>query len=155
MRLATLTIQRSGRVEWLVLPGTTHCGPAALVRPCSHLLYTTHGPSTPAIPAGALTVAYDVVLVCAPKLDARGFLIDQVHVDAYVARWASVPRSLSCEEACRDLADAILAKASKDAPHCLIHELSLTLSPEPHVASVSAHFVADPAPKSRAPRRNQ
>lgn len=139
LKLADLTIRRQGTVDWRVVPGSTHCGPAGAVKKKVE--------QTGAIATGLrsetvhyLVVKYEVRLTCAPKLDTRGFLIDQVNVDAFVQRFANTPRSLSCEEGCRQLAAAIIAKAQKDAPHCNIKELWLTLSPEPHMADITAHF---------------
>lgn len=149
LRLESLTIKREGTVQWHVVPGSLHCGPAALVRPATFIgavgpyeRKVMLGPTNPdGIKCGVLDVSYVITLTCEPRLDRRGFLVDQVHVHEYVKRFASLPRDLSCERACIELAEAVIAKASKDAPHCVFKTISLTLSPDPHLASITSTFV--------------
>lgn len=129
LKLANLTITRSGQVAWHVVPGSTHCGPAPLVKQLGN-------------GDGMLEVRYELKLVCEPRLDARGFLVDQVNIHAYIERFASKPRTLSCEQTAIELATSIIMKAAIDAPHCIMREVSLLLSPEPFLASITAQLIA-------------
>lgn len=82
-----------------------------------------------------LDIRYKLVCECAPSLDYRGFLFDQLHVADY---FKTVRRSrLSCErlviKCCQDLKKMIL----KENPHCEILKMELTFSPAPHAATMT------------------
>lgn len=82
-----------------------------------------------------LKIKYHMVCLCSPKLDRRGFLFDQLNVQNY---FDSIKRSrLSCEklvkQSCKQLLDRILV----ENPQCQIYKMELTLSPAPHMASMT------------------
>lgn len=121
IKLQTLTIKRSGTVNWLVT-GDHHCGPKALLK------------------NGAIAVQYTIEITCAPALDERGFLLDQAMVDVWMQRQATRATSLSCEALVLRVAEDLLMKVAKDTPHCDVKALTVTLSPAPHQASITATF---------------
>lgn len=121
LALQSLTIKREGRVDWRV-SGDTHCGPKSEVRD------------------GVMPVHYALTCTCEPTLDGRGFLFDQASVDLWMRRQASVGTTSSCEELVVHVAQAFLGKLAHDVPHCRPTHLALSLSPAPHVASVTAEF---------------
>jgi hypothetical protein len=122
VKLRTLTIKRSGQVNWKVI-GDHHCGPKSKLRP-----------------DGTVPVRYTVEITCAPQLDQRGFLLDQAMLDAWVQRQATIETALSCEALVVALADALLAKVQRDTPHCDVRGLIVTLSPAPFQASITAAY---------------
>ena len=128
LTLQTMTIERSGSVEWAV-EGDHHCGPKALLKP------SKNNPAVNVIP-----VNYTVRVTCEPHLDERGFLFDQAMVDLWMQRQASYVTKLSCEALVVETAKAMLLKMARDVPHCKVKELVMTLSPAPHQAGVTCRF---------------
>lgn len=121
LNLQSLTIERSGQVEWAV-EGDHHCGPKSEIRD------------------GKVPVKYSVRVTCAPHLDERGFLFDQAAVDLWMKRQAFKVTELSCEALVVETAKQMLLKLARDVPHCKVTELVMTLSPAPHAAGVTCRF---------------
>jgi len=107
-----LTLHRQGKFTLDTVPGTDHCGTMS-----------------------RLTVAYETRIVCAPRLDSRGFLVDQVNVDRFFQRQGKT--SLSCERLAMDLAAKLHASLVKENPAVTIRTMDLTLSPEPFAARMT------------------
>lgn len=128
MKLATLTIRREGLFPQLVV-GQYHCGAK------QHLVQATHGLAIP--------VKYNLTVACGPVLDHRGFLFDQTMVQAWFERQGQTPSALSCEALTIATANRLMEKIARDASHCDLRGVTLQLSPAPHQASVSAHFVKE------------
>lgn len=139
LKLATLTLRREGTFYQFVA-GEHHCGPKdALVKAHwneSAKLVTLHPAGHPAIP-----VVYTLTVACAPVLDHRGFLFDQAQVQRWFEVQGTKVSSLSCEALTINLANRLMDKLERDAPHCDLRGVTLQLSPAPHKASLSAHFV--------------
>lgn len=126
--LSSLSIHRAGEFHQRVVPGSNHCGPAEALVPS---------------PLGgvAIPVKYELLVTCEPTLDHRGFLFDQVAVQAWMEeRAARGPVTLSCETLVIELANAFQDKLARDARHCKLQGLSLFLSPAPHAAKVQVHL---------------
>lgn len=121
LTLRTFTIKREGQVEWRV-SGNNHCGPVAELRD------------------GVMPVRYAAVVTCEPTLDSRGFLFDQAALDLYMRRLATRETTLSCEALVNHAAELLLAKIDRDVPTCRVVGLSLTLSPAPFQASITAEY---------------
>jgi hypothetical protein len=147
--LRTITITRRGEVNWRVT-GLHHCGPSdqvrseAVWRRANQDYWMPGQLHRPYIP-----VRYVVVVVCAPRLDERGFLFDQVTMADYMAKLADQETDLSCERLCDRAATTILEKLKTDAPACRVRSLTMTLSPAPHVAEVTAQYLPARAPRSK------
>jgi hypothetical protein len=112
----SLTIERAGQFR-IATFGPNHCGT---------LPY--------------LTVKYRMVCQCAAKLDARGFLFDQVEVDRFFQRIERTDKS--CEKLTMDSLTNLIAMIRKENPDCVINRMALTLSPEPFAASMTEVFDA-------------
>lgn len=124
LTLKTMKIERSGDVEWSVT-GDTHCGPKALLIPRNGKTY--------------IPVKYSVKVTCAPKLDDRGFLFDQAQVDVWMKAVSQETTTLSCEALAQHVAERLLKKLHK-LDHCEVVTLELTLSPAPHLASITVSY---------------
>lgn len=118
MKVSKLTLQRTGEVFWRV-QGHNHCG-----------VLTSDGHWT----------RYTVSMVCRPETDKRGFLVDQLEVHEFVRVYASARRKVSCEKSCINLAKALMKFLRANARHCKVLTLSLTLSPEPYLAAMTAEM---------------
>lgn len=106
-----LTINREGQFPLRAL-GPNHCGVA------EHL-----------------TVRYHMVCECQPKLDGRGFLFDQLGVDAFFQAIGTT--KLSCEQLTLRSLYKLVRAIRKENPGCVINRAKLTLSPSPHAASMT------------------
>jgi hypothetical protein len=117
-QVKTLKIVRSGEFP-LRTYGNHHCG-------------TSH----------SFNVKYHLITLCDPRLDHRGFLFDQLNIDKFFHVIKST--SLSCEQ----LTERTLVKLKKfilrENPDCLIHAMSLTLSPEPYLAAMTSSWAVSP-----------
>lgn len=133
LKLSTLTLRREGDFVQAV-DGAHHCGPKAL-------LVDIELPGKVKTKAKGIAVRYTLTVACGPTLDHRGFLFDQAMVDLWFKRQGERVTSLSCEAYAINLANRFLEKLAKDAPHCDVRGITLQLSPAPHQASISAHFV--------------
>lgn len=141
LKLATLTLRREGQFYQLV-GGEYHCGaPAALVR--VSWVESNQSVVRDAKGGPAILVEYSLTVACGPTLDQRGFLFDQAQVDRWFMRQGLRVSSLSCEATTILLANSLMDKLAKDAPHCDLRGVTLQLSPAPHSASVSAHYVRE------------
>jgi len=109
---SALTLNRQGKFTISTVPGSNHCGTMS-----------------------RLTVQYTARIVCAPKLDSRGFLVDQVNVDRFFQ--AQKVTALSCEEFAMDLARKLYVAISRENPEIKIRNMDLTLSPEPFAAGMT------------------
>lgn len=136
MKVRTLTIYRESTIDWHVT-GKFHCGADSEVRK-----------------AGTIPVRYTVRATCTPRLDERGFLFDQAKLGEWMTALASKPTPLSCERLTVVTANAMIAKIRKDDPECQIVTLTLTLSPSPFVASMTAELYQD-GPWHGPPVRSQ
>lgn len=141
LKLASLVLRRSGTFHQLV-SGDHHCGPvgklvSAGVRGNGDVVRTKDGPSK------AVLVKYELTVACSPVLDHRGFLFDQAMVDLWFQRQGARVSSLSCEALTIQLANTLMDKLGRDASHCDLRGVTLQLSPAPHLASLSAHFVRE------------
>lgn len=82
-----------------------------------------------------VVVRYGVVIKCNTQLDNRGFIVDQMNVDAF---FNAIKRTnLSCENLCIQSAKDLMAKIQEENPGIKIESLRLTLSPAPHSASIT------------------
>lgn len=141
LKLATLVLRREGTFYQLVA-GDHHCGPKAqLVSVLVTGEVTRHhkGPTADM----AIPVNYTLTVACGPVLDHRGFLFDQAMVDKWFQRKGQTVSSLSCEALTIALANQLMDKLARDASHCELRGVTLQLSPAPHKASLSAHFVRE------------
>lgn len=109
--METLTLERTGEFT-IRTRGDHHCG---------------------TLPT--LKVKYKMTCVCAKRLDVRGFLFDQLKVDEYFQK--RLATSLSCEQLTILSMEDIVAAIQAENPRCEILESSLTLSPEPFMASMT------------------
>jgi hypothetical protein len=110
MTAKSLTMNREGEFRVLAT-GPTHCGVDE-----------------------NLVIKYNMVCECDVKLDHRGFLFDQVNVDAF---FKGIRRTeLSCEKLCIDCAGKLMEMIQAENPKAVIRKMTLTLSPAPHLASM-------------------
>lgn len=126
LTLRTMTIQRAGLSNFVVVAGSNHCGAAdSLVR----------------LDGGrkAIPVRWNVSVECEPKLDQRGFLFDQAMLGVFMDRIASEPTTLSCELLARSVAERLIARLEK-LPHCSIKSLRMEFSPNPYAASITVVY---------------
>lgn len=108
---ATLTMARQG-IFHIQTFGNSHCG-------------TTK----------EMDVKYAAVIKCGAVTDHRGFLFDQINVDAY---FQGIKRtSLSCEKLAMHCTNGLVALIRKENPGAEIHALELTLSPAPFAAAMT------------------
>lgn len=118
MACRTLTLRREGEFTIKTVPGTPHCGVGEWI-----------------------DVRYRFVVLCEPSLDDRGFLFDQLSVQAYFDKKKEC-RS-SCEKvAMRSLRD-LLSLIRRENPKCRIIRASLVLTPYPFQAEVQVDWRAD------------
>lgn len=121
-----MSITREGQIA-ITTVGDSHCGtrPEWVSRDSEYVV----------------TVKYKCVVECRPITDARGFLFDQVHIDNWLKGYAdNYVIEQSCEELSNTLAELVIKRIGKESPLCKILSLSLTLSPDPYVASVTATY---------------
>lgn len=121
-----MSITREGQMV-ITTVGDSHCGtrPSYVHRDSDYVL----------------TVKYKCIVECRPITDARGFLFDQVHIDDWLNDYAdSYVIEQSCEELSNTLAELVIKRIAKESPLCKILSLSLTLSPAPYAASVTATY---------------
>lgn len=128
--LRSFTIERTGEFE-LPVTGLWHCGPKASVKPRGR-------------DPGTVTVRFTVRCECAPVLDPHGFLFDQAAVARWMVEVTSTPTDMSCERLCHHLGDLFLRHLARVSPDCVPRRLTLTLSPDPFAASISADWEVDP-----------
>lgn len=76
-------------------------------------------------------------------LDERGFLFDQTRVDAYFQSMG--PTKLSCELLAVVFARGLFKQIMSENPTCKPLEMSLELSPEPFMASITIDWSAEEA----------
>ena len=117
MKTQKLILIRQGVVDWYIA-GDNHCGVAK-------------GRES------RVETKYGIKLVCKPKTDKRGFLVDQLWLDAYVQKYASAYHTASCELTCIALARALFKALPK---HCSVLRLVVTLSPAPFAASMTVEL---------------
>lgn len=82
-----------------------------------------------------LLVRYAVRAECETRLDHRGFLFDQISVDNFFKSIRTT--QLSCEKLSMFCSDSLMEEIHKENPKCRIRSMSLTLSPEPFLASMT------------------
>lgn len=127
MKCQSITIRRTGQIDWYVKPGSRHCGPASGINlDANHNSY--------------VRVRYVLHMKCTTQLDERGFLVDQMAVHRYIKAWSRTPRDLSCERGAMALAEAIWTKTQASAPHCKPLLITLELSPEPFQAAITVEY---------------
>lgn len=80
-------------------------------------------------------VKYRLTCVCTTKLDARGFLFDQMAVQQFFDEIAET--DMSCEELVEEAVKGIVSRVDEENPTCLVKKIRLTLSPAPHVSSMT------------------
>lgn len=156
LALKLLTIRRTGQVDWHV-KGLFHCGPPGELRHFDVAQPMPQPIMEPGIPDSAfygidrsvrhyyMPVRYVAVLQCAPNLDARGFLFDQAGVDTFMRQLAQTPTELSCERLCAHAAERLLENIRYEVPTCQVRTMTMTLSPSPFVAEVTASYGAQRA----------
>lgn len=127
LSLQFLTLVRAGRVSWGV-SGPYHCGPKSLLR---------EGPLGP-----TLDLEYRVVLECGLTLDDRGFLFDQIDVNAWMQAQACRDTELSCERRAIEVGARLVAEIQRHAPTCALRRLTLELWPAPGIAGMVAVWAA-------------
>lgn len=91
-----------------------------------------------------LIIKYNMVCVCGPKLDSRGFLFDQINIDNYFQNLKKTRKS--CERLATSCLSDLKKLIMKENPDCQIYRLDLTLSPEPHKASMTYSWKSKNAP---------
>lgn len=106
-----MTLERHGEFT-IKTTGKNHCGTLPILR-----------------------IQYKLVCECTTKLDSRGFLFDQTEVDKFFQN--KVSTSLSCEKLVADSLKKVLDLIEKENPHCEVRKASLTLSPQPFMASIT------------------
>jgi hypothetical protein len=116
------TIARAGETAFRV-HGTNHCGPRD---------FLDH--------EGRIAVKYEIAITCAPRLDDRGFLLDQASLGRYIDRLAKDPTDLSCEKLAHSVAERVIAKIARDVPTCQVVGVVLKFSPAPFQASITVRF---------------
>lgn len=85
--------------------------------------------------ADEFKIRYHLICECSPLLDHRGFLFDQLNIQAY---FESIKRTqLSCERLTVVCLEQLLEHILTENPTCEIRRMELTLSPEPFLASMS------------------
>lgn len=127
--LKTLTIVRSGRLTFRVT-GPNHCGPAD----------QTRAVLTPKGRVSVLDADYRLIVECAPNLDRRGFLFNQLSVQVFAQNLANRSAYASCEHLCIDLGVKFQTKIAEDVPTCQVLALTVELSPAPYKATLRARF---------------
>jgi hypothetical protein len=121
-----LTLQRNGTFH-VVATGLNHCGIT-----------------------GDMDVQYALKCVCDTKsLDSRGFLVDQLSIDACLQ--AITTTNLSCEALTIDIARKLYKAILRENPKCMIMVMELTLSPSPFLASMT--FTYEAKKELDAPKR--
>ena len=120
MAIEKLTIVRSGQFH-IHTYGSHHCGTGE-----------------------SFDIRYHLTAICSPKLDKRGFEFDQVNIDKF---FQTVKRtSMSCEKLTETLLGKLRRHILQENPLCLIHNMELSLSPQPFMASMGATWVNEEAP---------
>jgi hypothetical protein len=93
--------------------------------------YGTHHCGT----AERFNIRYHMKCVCSPKLDHRGFLFDQLNIQAF---FEGIKRTnLSCEQLTVHCLEGLLENILKENPACQIYRMEMTLAPEPYAASMT------------------
>jgi hypothetical protein len=110
-RIEKLTMNRTGDFVLAVF-GNSHCGVQK-----------------------NLKMRYAVRCECSAKLDARGFLFDQINVDNFFQKIETT--GMSCEELAIYCTAALMDDIKRENPLCEIRKMSLTLSLEPYLASMT------------------
>lgn len=130
LTVRTLTIHRAGDIPLRVV-GDTHCGAKAAGKPVGKCdlgdIYE-------------VPVKYEAMVVCAPTLDARGFLFDQVMLDAWMQSWSREPITLSCEALVITMANRLQDHMARKVSHCDLRTITLSISPNPYLAKVQVHL---------------
>lgn len=107
----TLSLERTGEFQ-IRTEGANHCGTRRYLR-----------------------IRYKLVCLCANKLDVRGFLFDQLNVDSYFQELGTT--SKSCEKLTVQSLKKLLETIQRENSECEILGATLTLSPEPFLASMT------------------
>lgn len=82
-----------------------------------------------------LLVKYNLVCECRVNLDKRGFLFDQLTIQNF---FNDIQRSsLSCEQLVIRCTEDLVKAIRDENRECYIDSMELTLSPEPHAASMT------------------
>jgi hypothetical protein len=151
LALKLLTIRRTGQVLWRV-KGLHHCGPASQLRHMDVSVPMPQAVMEPGVPDGMfygidrsvrhyyMPVNYVAVMACAPQLDQRGFLFDQAGVDTFLNQLAQTPTDKSCERLAQYAAEQLLEHIAFEVPTCQVRAMTMTLSPSPFVAEVTASY---------------
>ena len=114
LKVNSLTLRRDGEF-WQSIKGEFHCGSAA------------------SVVDGRVRIAYSTTTVCEASLDERGFLFDQLALDAWLQARGKIPTELSCELLCVDLAGRFIRKVKRETPTCSVLGVRFQLSPQlPH-----------------------
>jgi len=80
-------------------------------------------------------VKYHVKAECSAKLDARGFLVDQMLIDKYFQTIKRV--AVSCEQLAQGALAGVKSVLLNDNPSLVIHGLEVSLSPAPFGAKMT------------------
>lgn len=114
MRVSKLILTRTGDI-WIQPSGKFHCGMSEYPMTCK----------------------YDIRAVCRPKLDKRGFLVDQLDLHDRLEQACQKPVSKSCEALAMEFAKQIWSFL---LANCKVEKLTLMLSPSPYKASVTVEI---------------
>jgi hypothetical protein len=107
----TLTLEREGAFR-VTLTGDSHCGVG-----------------------DQLSVRYHVTVTCGVRFDQRGFLFDQLNLDAFFQRLKRT--SQSCEKLTLYVARELHALILAENPACDVRTMIVKLSPEPFAAAMT------------------
>jgi hypothetical protein len=113
----TLTLRREGEFT-LHTYGDNHCG----------------------VESPNQKIRYYFEAVCTTKLDKRGFLFDQLTVDAFFKKQTHT--SKSCERLVILYSKLLRRLIKKENPECEILETRLELKASPYLASMTCHWIA-------------
>jgi len=84
---------------------------------------------------GFQIVWYSIYCECKSKLDDRDFLFDQVLVDNFLQNIKTC--TVSCEKLAIDCCNKLVELIKRDNPTIEIVKMTISISPEPHHASIS------------------
>jgi len=113
LAITELCMERTGRVAWPVF-GEDHCGAKEVVQ------------------GGRVEIEYWAKLRFSPdSLDDRGFLVDNMAIERFMAGETRTPTALSCERLVRYCIERFVAYVNATEPKCRILSFEMTLSPDP------------------------
>lgn len=95
---------------------------------------------------------YTFSATCAPKLDKRGFLFDQLTVHKQFENLGST--RISCENLAMEMCERVIEAIHGENPKCEINVVQVEVSPEPFAASMTYFRDMKKKRRKRKPARN-